>query len=80
MRSAFRHPGYTTADAEQVIWEFYAAFASHECEDAAGSRINTVHSTSKQLERWCKRDKDSRYIPEWLLKHWRITLDPKFKS
>jgi hypothetical protein len=37
-------------------------------------------ATSQELEQWCKRNKDSRYIPEWLLKHWRISVDPNFSS
>jgi hypothetical protein len=31
---------------------------------------------SEKLRQWCERNKDRCYIPEWLLKQWRITVDP----
>jgi hypothetical protein len=31
---------------------------------------------SEELRHWCERNKDRCYIPEWLLKQWRITVDP----
>jgi hypothetical protein len=31
---------------------------------------------SEELRQWCERNKDRCYIPEWLLKQWRITVDP----
>jgi hypothetical protein len=33
-------------------------------------------ATSEDLRRWCERNKDRCYIPEWLLKQWRIAVDP----
>jgi hypothetical protein len=32
--------------------------------------------TSEELREWCERNKDRCYIPESLLKQWRITVDP----
>lgn len=31
---------------------------------------------SEELRRWCERNKDRCYIPEWLLKRWQISVDP----
>jgi hypothetical protein len=33
-------------------------------------------ATSETLKQWCGRNKDRRYIPEWLLKRWGISVDP----
>jgi hypothetical protein len=33
-------------------------------------------ATSEKLKLWCERNKDHCYIPEWLLKQWRIPVDP----
>jgi hypothetical protein len=33
-------------------------------------------ATSEELRQWCERNKDRCYIPEWLLKRWRIAVDP----
>ena len=33
-------------------------------------------ATSEKLRQWCQSNKDRCYIPEWLLKRWRITVDP----
>jgi hypothetical protein len=33
-------------------------------------------ATSNELRQWCHRNKDRCYIPEWLLKRWRISVDP----
>ena len=30
---------------------------------------------SAELRRWCERNKDRCYIPEWLLKVWGIEVD-----
>jgi hypothetical protein len=32
--------------------------------------------TSEKLRQWCQSNKDRCYIPESLLKQWRITVDP----
>jgi hypothetical protein len=33
-------------------------------------------ATSEKLRQWCQCNKDRCYILEWLLKQWRITVDP----
>jgi hypothetical protein len=33
-------------------------------------------ATSEELRHWCHHNKDRCYIPEWLLKQWRMTVDP----
>jgi hypothetical protein len=30
---------------------------------------------SSELRHWCERNKDHRYIPEWLLEAWGIDVD-----
>jgi hypothetical protein len=30
---------------------------------------------SEALRRWCERHKDRLFIPEWLLKKWRMTAE-----
>jgi hypothetical protein len=32
-------------------------------------------SSSLELRRWCERNKDRCYIPEWLLKLWGIAVN-----
>ena len=32
-------------------------------------------AASRELRLWCERNKDRCYIPEWLLKEWRISVD-----
>jgi len=34
-------------------------------------------TSSKQLRKWCELNKDRHYIPEWLLDHWELKVDPK---
>jgi hypothetical protein len=34
-----------------------------------------TYSTSAALQRWCERNKNHCYIPEWLLKEWGMTVD-----
>ncbi len=31
---------------------------------------------SDELRRWCERNKNRCYIPEWLLKHWGMSVEP----
>ena len=33
------------------------------------------YTASPQLREWCLRNKDRRYIPEWLLDAWKMTVD-----
>jgi len=35
-----------------------------------------VYVSSRELRRWCERNKNRCYIPEWLLKEWGIVVDP----
>ena len=32
--------------------------------------------TSKELRQWCERNRNRRYVPEWLLERWGISVDP----
>jgi len=29
---------------------------------------------------WCEHNRNRRYVPEWLLKEWSITVDPTFSD
>jgi hypothetical protein len=31
---------------------------------------------SSEWHRWCEKNRNRVYIPEWLLKAWHITVDP----
>ncbi len=35
-------------------------------------------AASTQLRNWCERNRNRRYIPEWLLGAWGIHVDPTF--
>jgi hypothetical protein len=35
---------------------------------------------SKELRKWCERNKDRCYIPEWLLQRWKMTVDPNVST
>ena len=35
-------------------------------------------ASSRELRMWCHQNKNRVYIPEWLLKEWRITVDDLF--
>ena len=30
---------------------------------------------SGELKHWCERNKDRCYVPEWLLKRWKMSVD-----
>jgi hypothetical protein len=32
-------------------------------------------ATSEALHRWCERNKNHCYVPEWLLKQWGMSVD-----
>jgi hypothetical protein len=33
------------------------------------------YASSAELRRWCERNKNHHYIPEWLLEAWKIKVD-----
>jgi len=37
-------------------------------------------ATSEALQRWCERNKNRCYIPEWLLKQWGISVDAELSG
>jgi hypothetical protein len=46
----------------------------------AGQAITTtphVYASSHELRRWCERNRNRCYIPEWLLDAWDIPVDPE---
>lgn len=36
------------------------------------------YAASWELKRWCERNRNRFYIPEWLLEEWGIPVDPTF--
>jgi hypothetical protein len=38
------------------------------------------YASSVELRRWCERNKNHHYIPEWLLKAWNITVNPDIST
>jgi hypothetical protein len=36
------------------------------------------YASSIQLRRWCERNKNRCYIPEWLLKQWGILVEVNY--
>jgi len=34
-----------------------------------------AYTASAKLKIWCEHNKNRRYIPEWLLAEWEITVD-----
>jgi hypothetical protein len=35
---------------------------------------------SRELRVWCERNKDRCYIPEWLLREWKLQVDPNVST
>jgi len=35
-------------------------------------------ASSAELRRWCERNRNRYYIPEWLLYEWEMPVDPNF--
>jgi hypothetical protein len=38
------------------------------------------YTCSVELRRWCERNRNRYYTPEWLLEEWGITVDPSFSD
>jgi hypothetical protein len=36
-----------------------------------------AYASSDELRRWCERNRNRCYIPEWLLDAWDIPVDPE---
>ena len=39
---------------------------------------NTEYADSAELRHWCDRNRNRVYIPEWLLKEWRLQVEEVF--
>jgi hypothetical protein len=35
-----------------------------------------TYEASRELKKWCERNKDRCYVPEWLLRRWGMLVDP----
>lgn len=40
----------------------------------------TEYVGSAELRRWCEHNRNRCYVPEWLLKHWGITVEALFSG
>jgi hypothetical protein len=38
------------------------------------------YTASPQLRGWCLQNKDRRYVPEWLLDAWNMTVDVHYNN
>jgi len=70
------NPTWGTGRSAEIPW---LPTAFEEQVQRLGLNEQTC-ATSEELEQWCKCNKDRHYIPEWLLEHWRIPVDPNFSS
>ena len=39
-----------------------------------------MYTSSAELHAWCEQNKNRRYVPEWLLAEWCITVDTYFAA
>ena len=39
-----------------------------------------MYSSSNELHRWCQKNRNRIYIPEWLLEDWDIVVELNFGS
>jgi len=39
-----------------------------------------MYVLSRELQAWCERNRNRVYVPEWLLKAWRLDVDPTFSD
>ena len=37
-----------------------------------------TYTSSRELYVWCNKNKNRVYVPEWLLKEWRMTVEISF--
>jgi hypothetical protein len=38
------------------------------------------YTASRELKRWCERNRNRVYIPEWLLEEWKIEVEAIFSG
>ena len=41
---------------------------------------SSEYSRSAELRRWCERNRNRCYVPEWLLKEWEIEVETIFSG
>jgi hypothetical protein len=39
-----------------------------------------MYTSPIELRTWCEYNRNRRYVPEWLLEEWSITVDPTFSD
>ncbi len=39
-----------------------------------------MYTSSAELHNWCERNRNQRYVPEWLLAEWDITVELNFSA
>jgi hypothetical protein len=40
----------------------------------------TEYAASAQLRRWCEHNRNRVYVPEWLLKEWKMQVEATFSG
>lgn len=40
--------------------------------------VKHEYAASTDLKRWCERNRNRLYVPEWLLKEWGMAVEPIF--
>lgn len=40
----------------------------------------TEYAASTQLRHWCEDNRNRRYVPEWLLRNWGLTVEDVFSG
>jgi hypothetical protein len=57
-----------------------AVVTEFECEIRRLGLTKETCASSHEFRRWCERNKNRCYIPEWLLEEWEIAVDPYFSG
>jgi len=59
----------------KVIPHVPALLTEFEMEAKRLGLTKTEYVYSWQLRRWCERNRNRCFVPEWLLQEWRLTVD-----
>jgi hypothetical protein len=57
-----------------------ALLTEFEMEVARLRLTRSDYVASADLKRWCDRNRNRVYVPEWLLKEWRMQVDMNFSD
>lgn len=57
-----------------------ALLTEFEAEVERLGLMKAEYVASAELKRWCNRNRNRVYVPEWLLKEWRMHVEMNFSS